>query len=161
MPLNHPARDDSALPPADGTRVELRAARIPIIGSFAHHHWFVIDRAGVRDRWEVWQFAEVGGTAVGHVHKNLFAPERGVGNGPSWVIHTWTGPVATELAHVIEVSLEQYPWRHRYFLWPGPNSNTYVQWLLGAHFQLGRFAPGRNFARRRPRATIARALYRE
>lgn len=144
-------------------RVELRAARIPIIGFFAHHHWFVVDRGGVRDRWEVWQSARAGGTAWGHLHRNLKRPDAGVGFGPSWLVQMWEGGAAVALARRIEDSPQTYPWRGRYLPWPGPNSNTYVQWVLGTTLRLGPHAPGRNYARRHGRApadprTVGRAL---
>ncbi len=126
--------------------VELRAARIPVVGWFAHHHWFVVARIGRRDRWEVWQFARAGGTAWGHLHCNLMPAERGVGNGASWIVHLWTETAAKDLAALIEASPTTYPHRDRYLPWPGPNSNTYVQWILGDRFRLGRQAVGRSFA---------------
>lgn len=126
--------------------VELRAARIPIIGFFAHHHWFVVVRSGRRDRWEVWQHANVGGDfSVGYLHKNLLPPDAGVGNGPSWVIQCWRGEVTRTLASRIESSPDTYPWCFKYRYWPGPNSNTFVQWVLGEEFQLGRCAVGRGY----------------
>jgi hypothetical protein len=141
-----PANSASTAP---APAVELRAARIPVIGVFAHHHWFVVERGGTRDRWEVWQTANAGGIAFGHVHRNLWLPDRGVGNGPSWVVSRWTGELAHELAARIAASPETYPWCECYRLFPGPNSNTYVQWLLGDRFRLGRRAPGRAWAWRR------------
>lgn len=135
------------MPTLPGLQVELHAARIPVIGAFAHHHWFVVEQDGVRDRWEVWQTANAGGIAYGHVHRNLWPPERGVGNGPGWVIRCWSGHAARELIQEIEASPTTYPWREFYLPFPGPNSNTYVQWLLGERFRLGRLAPGRAWAR--------------
>jgi hypothetical protein len=130
--------------------VELRAARIPIIGWFAHHHWFVITRPGRRDRWEVWQSARAGGTAWGHLHRNLLPAERGVGSGPSWILHHWQATPAHDLATLIEASPLTYPYRDRYRPWPGPNSNTYVQWILGDRFRLRHHAVGRAYASRAP-----------
>jgi hypothetical protein len=131
---------------ATPVRVELRAARIPFIGFLAHHHWFVVQRAHMHDRWEVWQTAEAGGVAVGHLHCNLWPPERGVGNGPSWIVHCWHDREAEELARRIEASPQTYPWCLRYRPIPGPNSNTYVQWLLGSSLRLGPRAIGKTYA---------------
>ncbi len=146
MPDARDMPSDSAVAPVS---VELRAARIPVIGFCAWHHWFVVERAGGRDRWEVWQRARVGGIPTGHLHQNLMAPDRGVGNGPSWVIHRWSDDdLAHELATRIEATPWTYPWCDRYLPLPGPNSNTYVQWVLRGHYQLGRNAPGWRYALR-------------
>jgi hypothetical protein len=153
-------------PATDGLLVELRAARIPFIGAIAHHHWLVVersDRSGCRwqrDRWEVWQYPDFGGhLAAGHLHKNLLPADAGVGGGPSWVIAQWRGEQALSLTERIERSPTCYPWCSRYRYWPGPNSNTYVQWILGDDHRLGRCGVGRGYGRgvaRLPKATEAR-----
>jgi hypothetical protein len=126
--------------------VELRAARIPLIGAFAWHHWFVVERLGGKDRWEVWQRTAAGGESWGYLHRNLLPPERGVGNGPSWTVRRWTGPSAAALAERIEDSPASYPFPRRYWFWPGPNSNTYVQWILRSEHRLTWQAWGRRYA---------------
>jgi hypothetical protein len=126
--------------------VELRAAKIPVIGPIAWHHWFVLEQQGKRDRWEVWQAAGAGGESWGHLHRNLFPPERGVGNGDSWSVCRWDGTVARRLVERIEASPVTYPFCGFYWFWPGPNSNTYAQWVLGEQARLGPCAPGRRCA---------------
>ena len=133
----------SHLPPV---QVELRAARIPLIGVIAHHHWLVIARDGQQDRWEVWQRPNAGGQSWGYLHRNLLPPESGVGNGPSWMIHTWKGEDAHDLAQRLERCTYDYPWCHRYRYWPGPNSNTFTQWILGDRLTLPFRALGKHYA---------------
>jgi hypothetical protein len=130
--------------------VELRAARIPVIGALAHHHWLIVQYEDLRrDRWEVWQYPDFGGErSCGYLHMNLLPPEAGVGNGPSWVIECWLGQAAVALGERIERSPDTYPWCFKYHYWPGPNSNTYVQWILGERRQLGRCGVGRGYCRR-------------
>ena len=132
------------------TIVELRAARIPVVGFFAHHHWLVVKHGGNIDRWEVWQRRDAGGQSWGYLHRNLLSSEAGVGNGPSWLVDCWEGEAATAIAERVEASVSGYPWRKRYHYWPGPNSNTYVQWVLAGRLVLGRKAPGKWFANRAP-----------
>ncbi|MFU8816913.1 MAG: DUF3750 domain-containing protein [Pseudomonadales bacterium] len=140
---------DSAPLPDDAAVVELRAARIPFIGAIAHHHWFVVERER-RDRWEVWQNAGAGGECSwGHLHKNLLPADAGVGSGPSWVVKRWCGQAAGTLAARIERSPLTYPWCHKYHYWPGPNSNTYAQWVLDGALRLGRCGVGRGYCRGR------------
>jgi hypothetical protein len=145
-PTIHLPRDTLHKPPV--SLVELRAARIPWIGWFAWHHWFVIVRPDARDRWEVWQSARAGGDSWGHLHRNLLPPDRGVGAGSSWVVQSWRESAAAELAQRIERSPAEYPFRERYHYWPGPNSNTYVQWVLGCRCRLSWHACGRGFISR-------------
>lgn len=138
-------------------RVSLYAARIPWLGWVAWHHWFVIDRVGQLDRWEVWQRPAVGGRAWGHLHCNLLPPDAGVGAGRGWTVATWRGAVAATLAGRILASPAQYPALGHYRYWPGPNSNTYVQWILADIHRLGWRAPGRRWADRLAPAGKARA----
>ena len=58
------------------------------------------------------------------------APNRGVGNGESWAIATWIGNEAQTLAKILHTSPETYPHNYLYRYVPGPNSNTYVRWIL-------------------------------
>lgn len=114
--------------------VELRAAKIPYIGWIAVHCWFVVRESeqeqATETRWEIWQTRSVRKPNWGHLHKNLMAPKRGVGNGESWAIATWTESEAQTLADRLNNSPETYPHNYLYRYVPGPNSNTYVRWIL-------------------------------
>ncbi len=112
------------------TIVELRAAKIPIIGFIAVHYWYVIIRGNKKDRWEIWQNPDLSPGSWGHLHKNLMSPLAGVGNGDSWLKRSWTRELGNYLAQTIEKSPIIYPYNHCYCYFPGPNSNTYVQWIL-------------------------------
>jgi hypothetical protein len=112
------------------TTVELRHATLPSpIGFFAVHCWLVLRDAGGAHRWEVWQSRDAGGVSTGHVHCNLKAPDAGVGGGPSRVAATWSGAQAAAVAAVLR-DPARYPHWDRYRSWPGPNSNTFVAWVL-------------------------------
>lgn len=134
--------------------VELRSGRIPVIGWFAYHHWLVVKRGERCDRWEVWQTPGNCAESWGHLHKNLMAPDAWIGHEPHGVVAVWRGGEAEGLADRIERSPDQYPWCHRYRYWPGPNSNTYAQWILGGSYRLGARAIGRRYAARRHRTTF-------
>ena len=111
-------------------KVELRYAPLPFIGAIAVHYWFVVtDDAGACHRWEVWQTKNAGGTSIGHVHCDLKTPDAGVGGGPSRVAAQWTGEEAKRIAAVLGQP-ESYPHFQRYRYWPGPNSNSFVAWVL-------------------------------
>jgi hypothetical protein len=109
--------------------VQLRCAPLPLIGAVAHHYYFVVTDGDECHRWEVWQTKNAGGVSTGHVHCDLKGPEDGVGGGPSRVAAEWQGDEARAIAAVLD-KVQDYPWCERYRMWPGPNSNTYVAWVL-------------------------------
>jgi hypothetical protein len=126
-------------------KVQLRYAPLPWIGAFAWHYWFVV----CGHRWEVWQTKNAGGTCIGHVHCDLKAPEDGVGGGPSRRAIAWDGDEARRIVQVLD-RVETYPDCQRYRYWPGPNSNTFVAWVLreaGIGYSLDRRAIGKNYGR--------------
>ena len=134
------------------TIVELRAAKIPgWSGIFADHYWFLV-LTGVQDedyetcdRWEIWQFAEQSNESWGHLHRNLLSPCEGVGNGPSRLIRRWFNEETLPIVANIESSPQEYPFNEHYVYWPGPNSNTFAQWVLRDIMKLGFRAVGRGF----------------
>lgn len=131
--------------------VELRCAALPFIGAVADHYWFVAtdEATGRTERWEVWQSPNAGGVSFGHVHRDLKHPDEGVGGGPTRIVSRWSGDAATKLAGVLEKCADEYPHRDHYFPWPGPNSNTFVAWVLrqaGIDFDLSWKALGKDYA---------------
>ncbi|MGE5640281.1 MAG: DUF3750 domain-containing protein [Clostridia bacterium] len=133
-------------------RAELRCASIPFIGAFADHYWFVVwdDARKSCDRWEVWQRKDAGGASFGHVHCNLKHPDAGVGGGRMRVVARWEGAHATSIQEILSRVKEDkaYPFAHRYRPWPGPNSNTFVAWVLrqaGIRFRLPWKAIGKGY----------------
>ncbi len=138
--------------PEPQVTVDLWSARIPMLGRFAEHHWLVVCRPGVSDRWEVWQTPNSCSDSWGHLHRNLMHPTSGVGNGRGRMLTRWIGRDAANLADRIEMAPETYPWRDVYFVFPGPNSNTFVQWALGSLHTIGWRGVGRWFAKREPQS---------
>ena len=96
---------------------------------FAWHYWFVVEDQTGCHRWEVWQTRNAGGSCIGHVHCDLKKPHDGVGGGPSRVARVWEGDAAHRIAAVLS-DAARYPYCERYRMWPGPNSNTFVAWVL-------------------------------
>ena len=96
-------------------------------GIFATHHWMVTKRTGdiEYNRYDV-----VGwGTPV---RKNNYAPDaRWYSNDPM-VVYELRGPEADKLIPKVEQAVASYRWQKRgsYFVWPGPNSNTFVAHIL-------------------------------
>ena len=131
--------------------VSLWASNIPNLGAIAVHHWFVIDDCGEQSRWEVWQTANVICNDIGeswdHLHRDLLPLEQGMRNGAAYKLEQWNGETARQLIQRIRSSPEQYPWCSKYRYWPGPNSNTYVQWILQNEYRLGWRAAGSRYSR--------------
>lgn len=112
--------------------VQLRRATLPsVLRPFAVHYWFVAFDPDTRqwERWEVWQNANAGGTSWGHVHKNLMPPDEDVGGGPYAIEMEWQGTAAQNIYAVLNAPTN-YPHKDIYRAWPGPNSNTYIAWVI-------------------------------
>jgi len=131
-------------------RVELRCATLPFIGAIAEHYWFVtFEDSGACERWEVWQTRNAGGQSFGHLHCNFKKPDDGVGGGPFRVVTQWQTDDALRILDALRSAEKAYPYRERYLPWPGPNSNTFVDWVLrraGIEFRLSWKAIGKDFA---------------
>ncbi len=130
------------------TIVQLRAAKIPIVGFLAVHYWYVIIRGEQQDRWEIWQNPNLSPESWGYLHKNLLPPWSGVGNGESWLAQSWTQELGNKLAQTIEKTPIIYPYNDCYRYFPGPNSNTYAQWILkqvNCNYPLGIKAIGKYY----------------
>lgn len=115
-------------------------ASIPFI--FAIHPWFVCVKNGEISRWEVRFEKNKRNPVTGkHLHINSLPPFSGI----EMIIFfkekfLWSAKL---LAHIegdenstakniidfIENSKDNYPYCDKYLIW-GPNSNTYIQWVL-------------------------------
>jgi hypothetical protein len=47
---------------------------------------------------------------------------------------------------IIESSPSSYPFLEKYRYWPGPNSNTFAQWVVQDQMELGIRAIGKSFS---------------
>ena len=130
--------------------MRLYSASLPApLGLLAVHYWFNVVDGERCERWEVWQTQDAGGASIGHLHCNLKAPEAGVGGGPARLAREWRGQEAVLLQNILMEAGRLYPYCHRYRPFPGPNSNTFVAWVLrraGIDFRLPWKAVGRSFA---------------
>lgn len=112
-------------------------AHFPFI--FAIHPWFVINRKGVVSRWGISFKKHSRALSWGYLNKNIRPPFDGI-EIFSFVRGTWKGKVlssiegdqgslAEKMTKLIDQSNTQYPYTREYSL-TGPNSNTYIQWVL-------------------------------
>lgn len=99
-------------------------------GAFAVHSWiaFKRERASAYERYDVVGWGV--GRGASAVRRNLRPPDgRWAGNAPMLVAEL-RGPAATAAIPRLEDAIRRYPFRDRYVTWPGPNSNTFVAWLV-------------------------------
>lgn len=130
------------LPPATAdaeARIHVMAARTGgLKGAVSVHSWIVFKEAGARDwtRWEV-----VGwGTPL---RRNAYAADaHWYSNAPD-ILATIEGEAATAAIPKLQAAIDAYPYSQRgdYTIWPGPNSNTFVGYLLRAVHELDATLP--------------------
>ena len=121
-------------------QVWLYCSPLPLPLSYlALHCWFVLaDQENNISRWEVWQEPQKCKNSWGYLHQNLFPPYQGINRIPACSFWKWPAKLlvcfdqsmATTLIKTIELSPETYPYQFQYSAYPGPNSNTYIQWVL-------------------------------
>ena len=108
--------------------VRLYAA--PVLGTrnVAIHAWFIVKHADstVFHRWEGWEFSS---EPYGYVGLDQVPLDYDLGTGDH-VVAELRGTDAERVIAFIELQSPSYPCRNEYAWFPGPNSNTYVQWVL-------------------------------
>lgn len=58
------------------------------------------------------------------------APDRAWYGNPPSLLADYRGAVAAKLIPRIEAAVARYPAPDRYRAWPGPNSNTFIAWIV-------------------------------
>ena len=103
-------------------------------GAVAVHSWIVWKRAGERR----WTRHDVVGWGNPVRRDGYPADGRWYSNEP-WIVGTVSGAAAAAAIPKLEGAVARYPWagRGQYRIWPGPNSNTFVEYLLRAVPEMG------------------------
>jgi len=126
----------------DKYQVFVLASRISFPFNFAVHTWFVLNTKGKLDRWDVWDWKNKDKISWGHIHLNFLKSWIGVRksrvgrrevNAPrfeSFVVDIVEGSLARKMMDFIENNSNNYPYYDYFKYYPGPNSNTFVQWVL-------------------------------
>lgn len=109
---------------------------------FARHPWFVINKKGEIARWEILFKKNCCEKSInGHLHVDGYPLTRGMGLLPVQKKLYWKSNLlkyiegdenssAKKMIDFIENSKNTYPYCQKYSLL-GPNSNTYIEWVLG------------------------------
>lgn len=139
--LLDPAADEEAA-------AYLMAARTGgLKGAFSVHSWIVMKEPAGR---EYVRYDTVGWGMP--IRRNGYpADARWYSNDPE-IIHSVHGEEAARLIPLFEAAIERYPYSGRgdYRIWPGPNSNSFIAYLLREVPEFGAVMPsnavGRDFA---------------
>jgi hypothetical protein len=96
-------------------------------GIFATHSWLVIKGPG-EARWR--RYDKVGWGIP--VRRDIYAPDARWYSNEPFVIAELRGRDAEAALPAIEAAIARYPYRApgEYRAWPGPNSNTFVQYVI-------------------------------
>lgn len=95
-------------------------------GAFGTHTWLAVKPTGAQ-RYRVLQ---VTGWRRPTVSARTDVPDRAWYGSLPALIADYRGAQAAALIPAIEAAVERYPFRDRYRVWPGPNSNTFVAWVI-------------------------------
>lgn len=109
--------------------VRIYGVALPPFDAIAIHAWVVVNPGGgaASERWEVWP--EAGGPYE-YVRHNLFEVEEGLDHHDAFVIAERTGDDAAAIVEFVRTMAPMYPCRDTYVLIPGPNSASFVQWVI-------------------------------
>lgn len=125
------SRDSAGLAPPAGENVDavvqVYAARaFRWRGYFAVHTWISVKEAGA-DHYTVY---DVTGFRRASVNARRDVPDRAWYGSPPQLIADIRGDRAEQAIAGILEAVEHYPYANDYNAWPGPNSNTFVAWVI-------------------------------
>jgi len=112
-------------------------------GRFAIHTWIATKASGA-DRYRIYQV--IGwrlrhGQSVVSVSEGM--PDRRWFQSPPILLHHVAGARAQALIEPIARAVEAYPFASRYSMWPGPNSNSFTEWIAREVPELGLMLPAK------------------
>jgi hypothetical protein len=125
--------------------------------SFATHPWFVINKKGILSRWEVGHLKGRGEKSWNYLSLNFFPPFSGTTILPFYskghfkakllgLIEGDENSLAKQMLDFIENSPKTYPYCNTYHF-IGPNSNTYIKWVLNKFPQFKAELPWNSFGK--------------
>jgi hypothetical protein len=95
-------------------------------GYFAIHTWLVTKPEGAGS----YTVHEVTGWGTNKVRSYPSPPDRAWYGAPPVLLASVAGDTASQLIPRIEQAITDYPYPNTYQAWPGPNSNTFVAWII-------------------------------
>lgn len=96
-------------------------------GAFGVHTWIAVKAAGARQytRYEVFGWGVRRGRDAVRIRRDMAADGYWFGSNPQKLVDL-RGAGVDEIIAKIHQAVQDYPYNHRYTLWPGPNSNTFT-----------------------------------
>lgn len=110
-------------------------------GVVATHSWIILKEAGAAayERYDVAGWGVSQGRPA--VRRNLHVPDGfWAGNRPT-LLAQLRGPAAAAAIVPLRAAIDRYPYPRTYVTWPGPNSNTFIAYLLRSVPALGTALP--------------------
>lgn len=116
--------------------------------SFVKHIWIVTNNHGKIKRWDAWSYKSRYTKEKGFLTINYYSAWLGLTIIPSLsknmnlrryksklvkLIEGGKGSLPNRIIRFIENNYLKYPYKNEYHYFPGPNSNTFMQWILN-HF---------------------------
>ena len=99
-------------------------------GAFSLHTWIVLkDRdAPAYDRFEVVGWGVQTGQQA--VRRNMRLPDAAWAGNPPEIVRLFQGDAAAAAIPKLLDAIQAYPYPRSYVIWPGPNSNSFVAYLV-------------------------------
>jgi hypothetical protein len=121
--------------PSDGDASTLlvgSAALSEPMASIARHPWIALKVPGEAE-WERWEVMCCPTKHRGTVRRSThYGPlsDHGGGGGDVRIHGIWRGKEADRKIACVRERAPEYPYDDQYLVWPGPNSNTFVDYML-------------------------------
>lgn len=116
--------------PHKGASIKIYGANVwGVRGYFAIHTW-VATRAEGEAEYQIdqvigWRLRRTGSALVTQYGR----PDRPWFGNEAKLLHATEGEQAAELIPRIREAIDQYPYATRYTMFPGPNSNSFTEWV--------------------------------
>ncbi len=134
---------------------------LPFPLHFAVHPWVLVMNGPNITRWEVWQRKNQNNpNCFGHVYCNYFPPLMGIRKShftnkphPVKIIGSIKGNQQSKAHEVVQFITENapnYSFKNTYHYYPGPNSNTFIQWILSEFPEIEIVLPSSAIGKRFP-----------
>lgn len=122
-------------------------------GHFAIHTWVATKNSG-EQTYTIYQVIgwrlQREGTAVS-ITQGM--PDRPWFRSPAILLHEIKGPAAAALIPQVAQAARDYPYANEYVMWPGPNSNSFTEWIAQEIPELGLDLPFKAIGKNWMRAT--------
>ena len=132
---------------------------LPLPLNFSRHVWIVTNSKGnmkryegsyIRNKVEELGYLYMNEKKFSESHNKYFWKSK-----PCWkkskINKIVKGDLAKKIINIVENSIENYPYKNKYSFYPGPNSNTYIQWIVDKcpelELKLPQNAFGKNYRR--------------